>query len=167
MRLFGRRESRPRSRDARYFLHAADCKRREDISLRVPTVGSPEKRNAAQSLSLIAAVLQVRSIAQINWSGLAFLRRWGDRQADRRGLSLRDVFSNPDGLTPRPAARDVFPPPTWSLSGPGRRGSWPRSLGPSMRRRQSANASESAEGHAAADSPPPIEISSEPNRLMS
>src|SRR5262249_44930813 len=65
---------------------------------------------------------------------------------------------SPDGLTLRPAARDVFPSlAAGRVRSTGRRESWPRSLGPSLRRRQSANASESAERHAAADSPPTIE----------
>jgi hypothetical protein len=41
-------------------------------------VGSPEKRNAARSLSSTATVLQIRGIAQINKSGFAYLRRRGD-----------------------------------------------------------------------------------------
>jgi hypothetical protein len=45
---------------------------------------NPEKRRAAQSLSLIAAVLQVCNIAQINWQRLTLLRHPGGIQADRR-----------------------------------------------------------------------------------
>jgi hypothetical protein len=44
----------------------------------------PEKRRAAQSLSLIAAVLLICSIAQTNWRRLAFLNHRGGIQADRR-----------------------------------------------------------------------------------
>jgi hypothetical protein len=44
----------------------------------------PEKRRAAQSLSLIAAVQQVCNIAQINWQRLALLNHSGGIQADRR-----------------------------------------------------------------------------------
>jgi hypothetical protein len=44
----------------------------------------PEKRRAAQSLSLIAAVLPVCSIAQTNWQRLSFLNHSGGIPADRR-----------------------------------------------------------------------------------
>jgi hypothetical protein len=45
---------------------------------------NPEKRRAAQSLSLLAAVLLVCGIAQTNWRRLAFLNDRGGIQADRR-----------------------------------------------------------------------------------
>jgi hypothetical protein len=41
-------------------------------------VGSPEKRNAARSLTSTATVLLIRGIAQINKSGFSYLRRRGD-----------------------------------------------------------------------------------------
>jgi hypothetical protein len=44
----------------------------------------PEKRRCAQSLSLLAAVLAVCNIAQINWRRLALLNHSGGIQADRR-----------------------------------------------------------------------------------
>jgi len=44
----------------------------------------PVKRRAAQSLSQVAAVLQVCDIAQINWQRLALLRHSGGIPADRR-----------------------------------------------------------------------------------
>jgi hypothetical protein len=44
----------------------------------------PEKRRGAQSLSLIAAVLPVCNIAQINWKRLALLSHSGGIAADRR-----------------------------------------------------------------------------------
>jgi len=39
---------------------------------------NPEKRRAAQNLALIAAVLLIRGIAQINKQGFAYLWRRGD-----------------------------------------------------------------------------------------
>jgi len=45
---------------------------------------NPEKRRCAQSLSLVAAVLPVCNIAQINWQRLALLNHWGGIPADRR-----------------------------------------------------------------------------------
>jgi hypothetical protein len=53
----------------------------------------PEKRRAAQSLSLIAAVLQVCNIAQINWQRLALLNHSGGIQADRRQAFASRRFS--------------------------------------------------------------------------
>jgi hypothetical protein len=44
----------------------------------------PEKRRCAQSLSLIAAVLPVCNIAQINWQRLGLLNHSGGIPADRR-----------------------------------------------------------------------------------
>src|SRR5437899_6042815 len=86
-----------------------------------------------------------------------------DRQNRRGNLAPLRFFRTQSGCLQRLAARDDFPPRTWSLPlNTGRRGSWQRSLGPSLRRRQSANASESAEEHAAADSPPPIESALSP-----
>jgi len=99
------------------------------------------------------------------------LRTCGSGVTDRQTVaenSLRCVFSelsraaSNGSLRETTSRRDDIEFPL----GAGRRGSWPRSLGPSLRRRQSANASESEEGHDAADSPPPIGISSEPNRLL-
>jgi hypothetical protein len=49
-----------------------------------PVIVKPEKRRAAQNLTLLAAVVLVCSIAQINWRRLALLNHSGGIQADRR-----------------------------------------------------------------------------------
>jgi hypothetical protein len=49
-----------------------------------PVIVNPEKRRCAQNLSLLAAVLLIRNIAQINWRRLALLNHSGGIQADRR-----------------------------------------------------------------------------------
>jgi hypothetical protein len=57
---------------------------REDVSLRVPSSSTRKNVAPAQSLSLLAAVLLVCSIAQTNWRRLVFSIHWGGIQADRR-----------------------------------------------------------------------------------
>src|SRR4029077_3875170 len=79
-------------------------------------VGSPEKRNAARSLSSTATVLLIRGIAQINKSGFAYLRRRGDWSPVRGGtLAPWRFVGTQSGCLQRLAARDGFPPRTWSL----------------------------------------------------